>query len=111
MRSTEERIAALHRRAAQLETSRRNLQTLITETAAVAACIIILLVLSFHLAGSAGSFASDPYPAAMQAGIFTNSRFLGYIVLGIAAFMLGAAFTILCFRMKRQRHEKSQQQS
>ena len=37
----------------------------------------------------------------MYASIFSASPVLGYIVIGIIAFLLGGAVTVFCFRLKQ----------
>ena len=107
MRSNEERLHALHERAAELEKNRRNRKVLLAEAAAAAVCMIFIALLSVHIAGTAGSYAGGNAGPAMQAGIFSGSVVLGYIVLGVAAFLLGAAVTIFFYCLKKWQDEKN----
>ena len=88
MRTNEERIAAMHQRAKQLQYENRKRTSGYIQAAAVA--------LSF-----AGVSMKDAIPAGMHASIFSGSDALGYIIVSIVAFTLGAAVTIFCFYMKK----------
>ena len=41
----------------------------------------------------------------MNASIFSGTAALGYIVIGILAFVLGVGVTIFCFRFKKKQEE------
>ena len=42
----------------------------------------------------------------MSGSIFAGSGFLGFLAVGIVAFLLGAAVTILCYRLKQWQEMK-----
>ena len=42
----------------------------------------------------------------MSASIFSGSGYLGYIVIGIVAFLLGCAVTVFCFRLRKWQKDK-----
>ena len=42
------------------------------------------------------------------ASIFHSGAALGYIVIGLLAFLLGVCVTILCFRLRQMNHEDRQ---
>ena len=101
MRTNEERIAAMHKRAAELEKEKRQHKVQIIQTVSVAACFALVIVLSLLMPGFSEAFVVGDQQGSMSASIFSASSVLGYIVIGILAFLLGAAVTIFCFRLKK----------
>ncbi len=113
MRTTEERINAMHARAAEMNIQRRArfVRTLQAVGSAASFAVVILLAVfmprnaSFG-AGTAGSSADD-----MHASIFNGSGSLGYIVIAIVAFLLGMTVAIFCFRLKKWRDDKDDEEA
>ena len=102
MRTDEERIKAMHERAAALINERSLKKVRITMSVSAAACVLCVVILAAfmpHLM-SQGSF-SDAGTASMSASIFADSSIMGYIVIGIVAFLLGVSVTVFCFRLKK----------
>ena len=106
MRTNEERIAAMHKRAAELEKEKRQRTAAIIQAVSVAACFAAVIMLAFLMPGFSQTFISENSQGSMSASIFSESRVLGYIVIGILAFLLGAAVTIFCFRLKSWQKDK-----
>ena len=52
------------------------------------------------------SITETPAEIGMNASIFGDSEILGYIVIGIAAFLLGVALTIFCYRIGRMHKDQ-----
>ena len=85
MRSHEERITEAKRRIAKIEREKRLRRNTITMASAVAAS-------GFETAAS----------------IFHGGAALGYIVIGLLAFLLGVCVTVLCFRIRQLSRENAQ---
>ena len=106
MRSDEERIAELHKKAGRLraERARRRFRAAAAASGAVCAALLAALVLSVSASGPAVP------PAALQesgmASIFTSGGALGCVVVAVGAFVLGVLFTLLCARLKKRMGEK-----
>ena len=109
MRANEERIAAMHKRAAELEKENRQRRVRIIQAVSAAACFAAVIVLAFFMPGFSQAFVSGNSQGSMSASIFSESSALGYIVIGILAFLLGAAVTIFCFRLKKWQKDKERQ--
>ena len=106
MRTNDERIEAMHRRAAQLESEKRARTAGLLSSLSVAAGFIIVICLSFYLHGVTGT-VNDAVPVVgMSASIFSGSSVLGFIVIGIVAFLLGIAVTLFCKYLKKWKDEK-----
>ena len=99
MRTSEERVQELHRRMEDLQWSRRHRQYVIASIMACAACLVIAIILAISVAGlPAGNPIADS--GNYTASIFTDYSALGYVVVALVAFCLGALVTIFCFRLR-----------
>ena len=108
MRTNEERIAAMHRRAAELERKKRERMAKVMSFSAVAACLVMITVLSFYIPrvmDTVDISGMARVTEGMNASIFATAGVLGYVVTGILAFLLGIAVTVLCFRLKMWKDE------
>lgn len=101
MRSHEERIAEVKRRMAEKERQKRLRRGRIAAVSGVAACLAVIVGVSLSMPdivnqidwGTASGFDT-------AATILGGSTALGYIVIGLFAFVLGVCVTILCFRIR-----------
>ena len=108
MRTNEERVAAMHRRAAELERKKRVRVAKVMSFSAVAACLVMITVLSFYIPrvmDTVDISGMARVAEGMNASIFATAGVLGYVVTGILAFLLGIAVTVLCFRLKMWKDE------
>lgn len=98
MRTNEERIEAMHRRAAELEREQRVRKARFAGTAAALvsfAAVILLAIMMPDL-----SQVVVPENSGMSGSIFASGGHLGGIVICIIAFLLGAAASAICFRLR-----------
>ena len=106
MRSHEERVAEAKRRIAAREQENRRQRDGRTVALAVAACLAVLVGASLAMPGIAARMQSNDYAVfETAAGIFRSSAALGYIVIGLFAFLLGVCVTVLCFRLRQMHRE------
>lgn len=101
MRTNEERIAAMYKRAAELEKENRQRRVRIIQAVSVSVCFAAVIVLAFLIPGFSQAIVSENSQGVMNASIFSESSVLGYVVIGILAFLLGAAVTIFSFCLKK----------
>ena len=106
MRTNEERIAAMHKRAAELEKEKRQRKVRIIQALSAAACFAAVILLAVFMPGFSQSLGSGNSQGGMSASIFSESSALGYIVIGVLAFLLGTAVTVFCFRLKKWQKDK-----
>ena len=113
MRSHEERVAAVKRRVAEAEQEKRLRRSRIATVCSVAACLILIVGLSVMIPGiMSGMVEVDYAGGGTAASIFGDSAVIGYIVIGLIAFLLGVCVTILCFRVRKfQREGKKEEQN
>ena len=113
MRTHKERIAAMHARAEEIEKEQRRRRVRIAQfgtAAASFAAVILLAVFMPQFApagpGLAPESSAPAAPGDMQASIFSGSGALGYVLIAVIAFLLGAFVTAFCFRLKRWQDKK-----
>ena len=108
MRSHEERVAETKRRIAKMEREKRRRNT-VTMASAVAACLALLIGASFAMPGIAASIQAGDYAGfETAASMYGGGAALGYIVIGLLAFLLGVCVTVLCFRLRQMKREDGQ---
>ena len=109
MRNHEERVAETKRRIAKIEREKRRRRNTVTMAAAVAACLALLIGASLAMPGIAASIQTGDYSGfETAASIFHGGAALGYIVIGLLAFLLGVCVTVLCFRLRQMSREDGQ---
>ena len=109
MRSHEERVAETKRRIAKIEREKRRRRNTITMASAVAACLALLIGVSLAMPGIAASIQTGNYAAfETAASMYGGGTALGYIVIGLLAFLLGVCVTVLCFRLRQMDREDGQ---
>ena len=109
MRSHEERVAEAKRRIAKIERAKRLRRNTITMASAVAACLALLVGASLAMPGITANIQTGDYSGfETAASIFHGGAALGYIVIGLLAFLLGVCVTVLCFRLRQMNREDTQ---
>ena len=102
MRTNEERIAALHKRAAEIEREEHGRKMQFIQLTLTAACFMVIIALGIFIPDFAETLAPVSGTGNMNASILSENGALGYIVIGIIAFVLGAFVTIFCFKLKER---------
>ena len=109
MRSHEERVAETKRRIAKIEREKRRRRNTVTMASAVAACLALLIGASLAMPGIAASIQTGDYSGfETAASMYGGGAVLGYIVIGLLAFLLGVCVTVLCFRLRQMNREDDQ---
>ena len=109
MRSHEERVAEAKRRIAKIERAKRLRRNTITMASAVAACLALLIGASLAMPGIATRIQTGDYSGfETTASMYGGGAALGYIVIGLLAFLLGVCVTVLCFRLRQMNRENDQ---
>ena len=109
MRSHEERVAETKRRIAKIEREKRLRRDKFTMISAAAACLALLIGASLAMPGIAANIQTGNYSGfETAASIFHGGAALGYIVIGLLAFLFGVCVTVLCFRLRQMSREDEQ---
>ncbi len=101
MRTSEERVRELHRR---MQVRRRRRCRLIGASS-VAACLAAALLFAVDLSRISVETPQQTIIGA-TGSIFADHGALGYVLVALTAFLLGAAATVLCYRLKRSMTEE-----
>lgn len=109
MRSLEERVSETKRRIAKMEREKQLRRNTVTMASAVAACLALLIGASLAMPGIAANIQTGDYSGfETAASMYGGGAALGYIVIGLLAFLLGVCVTVLCFRMRQMNREDGQ---
>ena len=109
MRSHEERVAETKRRIAKIEREKRLRRNTITMASAVAACLVLIVGVSLIMPDIAAKIQAGGYESfETTASMYGGGAALGYIVIGLLAFLLGVCVTVLCFRLRQMNREDEQ---
>ncbi|MBE7004859.1 MAG: DUF4179 domain-containing protein [Ruminococcaceae bacterium] len=109
MRNTDERLAAVRDRVAELDRQSRRMRDRYLAAASVAACLLAIVTLSSYMPGWAETSAhTESSGMASAASLFAENGALGYLVIGILAFVLGVSVTVLCFRLRKSARDKDE---
>ena len=109
MRSLEERVAETKRRIAKIEREKRLRRNMITMASAVAACLALIVGVCLAMPGIAARIQTGDYSGfETTASMYGGGAALGYIVIGLLAFLLGVCVTVLCFRLRQMSREDDQ---
>ena len=109
MRSHEKRVAETKRRIAARQREKRLRRNTITMAYAVTACLALLIGASFAMPGIASRIQTGDYSGfETTASMYGGGAALGYIVIGLLAFLLGVCVTVLCFRLRQMNREDGQ---
>ena len=107
MLKNEERIAEVKRRIGEKERQQRLQHRRIVSAFCIAACLAVIAGVSFVMPGIVGQITpgtSSGFETA--ATILGGGTALGYMVIGLLAFILGVCVTILCFRIRQLNKEE-----
>lgn len=105
MRTSEARIEELHRRMDALKKERIRRRYMLQCSAAGIACLAIVIVMAFVIAGTAVQ-SSGAGPGGFSASIFADHATLRYVIVALLAFCLGVLVVIFCFRLRKHMEEK-----
>lgn len=112
MRSTEERVAAVKERIARQAREKALRRSRVLALASVAAALSIIVGMSFYMPGLSVKLEESDYAKFQTtASIFGDSSALGYVVIGLLAFILGVCVTVLCFRLRLLQHQGNESES
>ena len=101
MRTSEERVAEMHRRMDGLKRAKALRRYRLTCAGAGAAALIVTVLLALGVSRLPIQ-VNDPVSGAVTASAFAGNAALGYIVVALMALCLGVFVTVFCFRLKRR---------
>ena len=112
MRTNEERAGLIHKRTAEIKRERQKEKQRALDMICIAACLILIIGIgSFMPRLAAGIPGGEVHHASGAASLVGSHAALGYILMGIMAFLLGVCVTVLLYRLRRRNERKQREKS
>ena len=104
MRTSKERARLIHRRTAEIKQERRIKRQRRLDAACMAACLFLVIGIGALMPGLMRNTADGgiAHPSG-TASLLGSHAALGYIIMGLLAFLLGVCVTVLLYRLHRRR--------
>lgn len=112
MRTSEERARLIHRRTAEIKQERRIKRQRRLDAACMAACLLLVIGIGAMMPGlmKGAADGSIVHPSG-TASLIGSHAALGYIIMGLLAFLLGVCVTVLLYRLHRRWERQKQEDS
>ena len=112
MRANEERARLVHKRTAAIKRERQKKKQRALDIICIAACLILIVGIGSSMPGlAAGIPGVEVHHASGAASLVGSHAALGYILMGLMAFLLGVFVTVLLHRLHRRNERKQQENS
>ena len=112
MRTNEERAGLIRRRAAEIKRERQKKKQRALDMLCIAACLILVVGIgSFMPDWVVGIPGGEVHHASGAASLVGSHAALGYILMGLMAFLLGVCVTMLLYRLHRRNERKQRENS
>ena len=103
MRTNEERAVLIHQRTAEIKRERQKKKQRAWDMTCIAACLILIVGIgSFLPDWVVGIPGGEVHHASGAASLVGSHAALGYILMGLMAFLLGVFVTVLLHRLHRR---------
>ena len=104
MRTNEDRIAAMHARAKELNKEQRARKVRVMQVVGAAVSVAATIMLAVFMP-KITEYDPDPVSGS-SASVLNDSGALGFVVIAIIAFLLGVAATMFCYRLREWQERK-----
>ena len=112
MRTNEERAGLIHMRTAKIKRERQKRKQRALDMICIAACLILIIGIgSFLPDWVVGIPGGEVHHASGAASLVGSHAALGYILMGLMAFLLGVCVTMLLYRLHRRNERKQRENS
>ena len=112
MRTNEERIGLIHKRTAEIKRERQKRKQRALDMICIAVCLVLVVGIGSFMPGwAAGIPGGEARHASGAASLVGSHAALGYILMGLMAFLLGVCVTVLLYRLHRRNERKQQENS
>lgn len=110
MRTDEERTRLIQKRSAEIKRERQKRKQRALDLICIAACLILIVGIGSFLPGlTVGIPGGDIHHASGAASLVGSHAALGFILMGLMAFLLGVCVTVLLYRLHRRNERKRQE--
>ena len=101
MRSTDEQFQEILKRSEKFREQHSSHKGIVVWSAATAVCaVFLILAASLIPALSAERSGTDP---THYGSLILDASYMGYVVIGVLAFLLGVCVTLLCLCIRKRR--------
>ena len=112
MRTNEERAGLIHKRTVEIKREWQKKKQRTLDMICIVACLILIVGIGSFMPGlTAGIPGGEVHHASGVASLVGNHAALGYILMGIMAFLLGVCVTVLLYRLRRRNEREHQENS
>lgn len=110
MRTNEARARLIHRRTAEIKQERRIKRQRRLDAACVAVCLLLVIGIGVLMPGLMRNTVNSGiiHPSG-TASLLGSHAALGYIIMGLLAFLLGVCVTVLLYRLRRREERQKQE--
>lgn len=110
MRTNEERAGLIHKRTAEIKRERQKKKQRALDMICIATCLILVVGIGSFMPGLAvGIPGGEVHHASGAASLVGSHAALGYILMGLMAFLLGVCVTVLLYRLRRRNERKQRE--
>ena len=112
MRTDEERAGLIHKRTAEIKRERQRKKQRALDGSCIGACLVLIVGIgSFLPDWVVGIPGGEVHHASGAASLVGSHAALGYILMGLMAFLLGVCVTVLLYRLHRRNERKQRENS
>ena len=101
MRSTDDQLREIMKRANFVAEKKASEKAALSYALSSCACIALLVVTSFYLKNLSSTVTSEAQ--GHYGSLMLSTSYMGYVVIGTLAFLLGVSVTMLSIHLRRMR--------
>ena len=110
MRTNEERAGLIHKRTVEIKRERQKKKQHALDMICIVACLILIVGIGSFLPDRVvGVPGGEVHHASGAASLVGSHASLGYILMGLMAFLLGVCVTVLLYRLHRRNERKQRE--
>ena len=110
MRTNEERAGLIHKRTTEIKRERQRRKQRALDTVCIAACLLLVVGIGSFMPGLVvGIPGGEAHLTSGAASLVGSHAALGYILMGLMAFLLGVCVTMLLYRLHRRNERKQRE--
>ncbi len=105
MRNTDDQLREIMKRADHVIERKDAQKTAISYAVSSFACFVLMIVTSLYIPGISSSGAVETHE--QYGSLLMNTAYMGFVVIGVLAFILGVFVTLLCMQIRKIRKGES----
>ena len=105
MRNTDDQLREIMKRADHVIERKDAQKTAISYAVSSFACFVLMIVTSLYIPGISSSNSFETHE--QYGSLLMNTAYMGFVVIGVLAFILGVFVTLLCIQIRKIRKGES----